>query len=127
MSRWLKNVNALLENLDNQVEETVEEHRFNREHGEGIGDESAAVATSLLQKEALGVEDILAKRGLLSSDEDEEIDENANVGTDIDNLPTASSGNQTNDTPSNIDVVPLEGVGVNTDAAKVDDKADNTD
>jgi len=128
MSRWLKNVNALLENLDNQVEETVEEHRFNREHGEGVGDESAVVTTSLLKKEALGVEDILAKRGLLSNEEDEEIDENANVGTDIDNLPTASSGDQTNNTPSNIDVVvPLEGVEVNTVAAKVDDKAHNTD
>lgn len=128
MSRWLKNVNALLENLDNQVEETVEEHRFNREHGEGIGDKSAAVATSLLEKEALGVEDILAKRGLLSK-EDEDIDENVNVGTDIDYVPpaSASSGDQANDTSSNIDVVPLEGAEVNTDAAEVDDKADDTD
>eukprot|EP00569_Conticribra_weissflogii_P020527 CAMPEP_0171431880 /NCGR_PEP_ID=MMETSP0881-20121228/7541_1 /TAXON_ID=67004 /ORGANISM="Thalassiosira weissflogii, Strain CCMP1336" /LENGTH=46 /DNA_ID= /DNA_START= /DNA_END= /DNA_ORIENTATION= len=29
MSRWLKNVNALLENLDGRVEETVEERYYN--------------------------------------------------------------------------------------------------
>ena len=36
MSRWLKNVNALLENLDSQVEETVEEHRLNRTLSEAV-------------------------------------------------------------------------------------------
>ncbi|KAL7439983.1 hypothetical protein ACHAXM_012168 [Skeletonema potamos] len=80
MSRWLKNVNALLENLDNQVEETVEEHRFNRtllgatavDNGEGgaVGDAS---------EEIQGVEDILAKRGLLSEDDDEEEEMQGNV------------------------------------------------
>ena len=75
MSRWLKNVNALLENLDNQVEETVEEHRFNREisaevaKGAEGGDEEGAVA-ELLQQEAQGIDDILAKRGLLDDEED---------------------------------------------------------
>mmetsp|Transcript_27813 Transcript_27813/g.50256 ORF Transcript_27813/g.50256 Transcript_27813/m.50256 type:complete len:345 (+) Transcript_27813:244-1278(+) len=80
MSRWLKNVNALLENLDSQVEETVEEHRFNRATaaantgGDGddlYGMEGAAVE-GLLREEAQGVDDILARRGLLGDDGEEE-------------------------------------------------------
>ena len=80
MSRWLRNVNALLENLDSTVEETVEEHRFNRTLTEAarVGDDGGADAAAkavegLLQEEAQGVDDILAKRGLLgSADEGEE-------------------------------------------------------
>lgn len=60
MSRWLKNVNALLENLDNQVEETVDE-RFNQ--GEDAQD------VNLGESEG-GLDDILAKRGLLDDDDE---------------------------------------------------------
>jgi hypothetical protein len=101
MSRWLRNVNALLENLDNQVEETVEEHRFNRTITEaarksgssndidGIGgvDAVAAAVEGLLQEEAQGVDDILAKRGLLgggSGDDDDEEEEEDVGGTNND-------------------------------------------
>ena len=84
MSRWLRNVNALLENLDSTVEETVEEHRFNRTladavrvGGDGDADAAAKGVQGLLQEEAQGVDDILAKRGLLGdADEDDEDDEN---------------------------------------------------
>ena len=79
MSRWLKNVNALLENLDSQVEDTVEEHRLNqtlvaasRKSGAG-GDEVDRVA-ELLQEEAQELDDILAKRGLLGDEDDEYVD-----------------------------------------------------
>lgn len=76
MSRWLKNVNALLENLDSQVEETVEEHRFHRtlasaRRGGGDGDGGAGAAEELMREEARGVDDVLARRGLLGGDEDE--------------------------------------------------------
>ena len=82
MSRWLKNVNALLENLDNQVEETVEEHRYNLTlDAEDIADGEAGVVRDVTE-EAQGVEDILAKRGLLT-EEDEDVDDNVNVDTDI--------------------------------------------
>ena len=60
MSRWLRNVNALLENLDNQVEETVED-RFNQ-------DDDAQDVT-LHDTQVNGVDDILAKRGLLDKEE----------------------------------------------------------
>ncbi|KAL7477661.1 hypothetical protein ACHAW6_003461 [Cyclotella cf. meneghiniana] len=66
MSRWLRNVNALLENLDNQVEETVVD-RFNTSREE---DDDAA-ASLLAEKEATGVNDILARRGLLQEEEEE--------------------------------------------------------
>ena len=89
MSRWLKNVNALLENLDNQVEETVEEHNLNRTlsaaarksvGGDGSEAESGGLGAveELLKEEAQGVDDILAKRGLLGGDGDE--DENEEEG-----------------------------------------------
>ncbi|KAL9187975.1 hypothetical protein ACHAXT_006353 [Thalassiosira profunda] len=72
MSRWLKNVNALLENLDNQVEETVEEHRFNRTLSEAAvraeGKDGEGGVEEYLQEEAQGVDDILAKRGLLDEE-----------------------------------------------------------
>ncbi|KAL7510967.1 hypothetical protein ACHAXN_007874 [Cyclotella atomus] len=61
MSRWLRNVNALLENLDNQVEETVDE-RFNQD------DDGPDV--NLEEKDG-GLDDILAKRGLLDDEKDE--------------------------------------------------------
>ncbi|KAL7538839.1 hypothetical protein ACHAXR_008822 [Thalassiosira sp. AJA248-18] len=82
MSRWLKNVNALLENLDSQVEETVEEHRFSRfsVNAGGDGVEGEGGVAVLLQEEAQGVDDILAKRGLLQDDDD---DEGENKGGDI--------------------------------------------
>ena len=57
MSRWLKNVNALLENLDNQVEETVEEHRFNRLNGAVDADGEGRLVGDV-SEEAQGVEDI---------------------------------------------------------------------
>ena len=90
MSRWLKNVNALLENLDNQVEETVEEHNLNRTLSaaarKSVGGDGSSEAESgglgaveeLLKEEAQGVDDILAKRGLLGGDGDE--DENEEEG-----------------------------------------------
>lgn len=90
MSRWLKNVNALLENLDSQVEDTVEEHRFNRTlsaaarkgGADGRGEEGELAAVEgLLQEEAQGVDDILAKRGLLGGDDDDgDDDDNAKHG-----------------------------------------------
>jgi hypothetical protein len=88
MSRWLRNVNALLENLDSTVEETVEEHRFNRTLTEAarVGDDGGADAAAkavegLLQEEAQGVDDILAKRGLLgSADEDDEEEDDEDLG-----------------------------------------------
>ena len=99
MSRWLKNVNALLENLDNQVEERVEEHTFNRtlseavkKGGGGGTDENAisAAVEGLLQEEAQGVDDILAKRGLLGDsgkdvEEYEADDDDAEVINSVDN------------------------------------------
>ncbi|KAL3782966.1 hypothetical protein HJC23_003122 [Cyclotella cryptica] len=66
MSRWLRNVNALLENLDSQVEETVED-RFNTAREE---DDEAEVSL-LAEEEASGVNDILARRGLLEEEDDE--------------------------------------------------------
>ena len=95
MSRWLRNVNALLENLDNQVEETVEEHRFNRTINEAArkssdidgngGDAVAAAVEGLLQEEAQGVDDILAKRGLLGGggDDDEEKEDAGGTNDDV--------------------------------------------
>jgi len=85
MSRWLKNVNALLENLDNQVEETVDEHRFNRTLSEAVKKGGNDDEGGVLQKEALNVDDILAKRGLLDSsndDEDNEEEEGINFDND---------------------------------------------
>eukprot|EP00956_Cyclotella_meneghiniana_P010272 scaffold14175_cov37-Cyclotella_meneghiniana.AAC.1 len=61
MSRWLRNVNALLENLDTQVEETVDE-RFN-------DDTDYDDVNSKDGDDAM--DDILAKRGLLLDDDDE--------------------------------------------------------
>ncbi|KAL7545403.1 hypothetical protein ACHAWF_008745 [Thalassiosira exigua] len=94
MSRWLQNVNALLENLDSQVEETVEEHRFNRtlsaaaargKGGDGSGGEGSGSGLGgggeggvvdgveeLFREEARGVDDLLAKRGLLGREEEED-------------------------------------------------------
>lgn len=70
MSRWLRNVNALLENLDSQVEETVEEHRFScNQSGGSIGGED----NGLVDEDAVGVDDILAKRGLLVEEEEEDV------------------------------------------------------
>ena len=81
MSRWLRNVNALLETLDNHVEETVEEHRYN--HSIAVAAVGAAVVTAdssegtssaaaedwrRQQVEAQDVANILAKRGLLDDD-----------------------------------------------------------
>ena len=94
MSRWLKNVNALLENLDSQVEETVEEHRLNRTLSEAVkkgssGEYENSAVEGLLQEEAQGVDDILAKRGLLGTkdeedDDDEDGDDNNNINMDGD-------------------------------------------
>lgn len=104
MSRWLKNVNALLENLDNQVEETVEEHRFNRtlDATAATDGEGGVVGDTL--GEARGVEDILAKRGLLSEedDDDEIIHDNADVGAD--NVDDSSAiADDKNEVPANHD------------------------
>ena len=62
MSRWLRNVNALLENLDNQVEETVDE-RFNQVDAQDV---------NLGESEVGDLDDILAKRGLLDEGEKED-------------------------------------------------------
>lgn len=105
MSRWLKNVNALLENLDNQVEETVEEHRFNRTlDATAAADGEGGVVGDALSGEAQGVEDILAKRGLLSEedDDDEIIYDNVAVGADVVDEQSAISDDK-NETPSNTD------------------------
>mmetsp|Transcript_21399 Transcript_21399/g.46466 ORF Transcript_21399/g.46466 Transcript_21399/m.46466 type:complete len:802 (-) Transcript_21399:136-2541(-) len=112
MSRWLKNVNALLENLDNQVEETVEEHNFNRtisaaaRNGGGDGDEAGAVE-GLLLEEAQGVDDILAKRGLLGSPGGEEdyddADGDNNVGGE------ATDGYDNGNIGQNADSLKMEG------------------
>lgn len=92
MSRWLRNVNALLETLDNQVEETVEEHRYNRSVAEAaVGAAAVAAAGSISegsstsaaaaaaaedwrrqQLEAQNVENILAKRGLLDDNDNDD-------------------------------------------------------
>jgi hypothetical protein len=114
MSRWLRNVNALLENLDNQVEETVEEHRFNRTINEAArkssdidgngGDAVAAAVEGLLQEEAQGVDDILAKRGLLGGGGDDDEEKEDAGGTNDDVAPGDSenladeSGNALNET-----------------------------
>lgn len=93
MSRWLKNVNALLENLDNQVEETVEEHRYNRTLlGAAVDADGEGGVVGDASEEAQGVEDILAKRGLLSEEEDDDeiADDNVNVGADI-IVPTSAT------------------------------------
>lgn len=108
MSRWLRNVNALLENLDNQVEETVEEHRFNRTiteaarksgssseiDGNGGVDAVAAAVEGLLQEEAQGVDDILAKRGLLvDGSGDDEVGEEEDVGGTNDDVAPGDNEN----------------------------------
>ena len=67
MSRWLRNVNALLENLDNQVEETVDE-RFNQADAQDV---------NLGESEVGDLDDILAKRGLLDEEENEDVQETA--------------------------------------------------
>ena len=81
-------MNALLENLDSQVEDTVEEHRLNqtlvaasRKSG-ADGGEVDGVA-ELLQEEAQELDDILAKRGLLGEEDDEYVDVQKN-GDEID-------------------------------------------
>ena len=56
MSRWLKSVNTLLEQLDGQVETAVEEHAVAREVEQGRDT----------------VDDILAKRGLVQEEEDDD-------------------------------------------------------
>jgi hypothetical protein len=107
MSRWLRNVNALLENLDSTVEETVEEHRFNRtlteaaRVGDNGGTDAAAKAVEgLLQEEAQGVDDILAKRGLLGSadegEEEEEEDDLADDGNILDDTIDDAPGDNEN-------------------------------
>ncbi|KAL3770824.1 hypothetical protein ACHAWU_006383 [Discostella pseudostelligera] len=103
MSRWLRNVNALLETLDNQVEETVEEHRYNRSVAVAVSDAAAASGATAAggssegsssasatvaaedwrrqQLEARDVENILAKRGLLNDDAggvEDDIDDDGN-------------------------------------------------
>lgn len=82
-------MNALLENLDSQVEDTVEEHRLNqtlvaasRKSG-ADGGEVDGVA-ELLQEEAQELDDILAKRGLLGDEDDEYVD----VQKDCDEIDT---------------------------------------
>eukprot|EP00985_Skeletonema_marinoi_P027743 scaffold23273_cov69-Skeletonema_marinoi.AAC.1 len=118
MSRWLKNVNALLENLDNQVEETVEEHRFNRAlDGEVDADGNEGIVGDA-SEEAQGVEDILAKRGLLSEEDDEIVDDNVNAGSDIDDTP-ATSGDNVEYTNSHDDNLQGEGEHSDTSPAAV--------
>eukprot|EP00985_Skeletonema_marinoi_P010719 scaffold5033_cov93-Skeletonema_marinoi.AAC.4 len=118
MSRWLKNVNALLENLDNQVEETVEEHRFNRAlDGEVDADGNEGIVGDA-SEEAQGVEDILAKRGLLSEEDDEIVDDNVNVGSDIDDTP-ATSGDNVEYSNSHDDKLQGEGERSDTSPAAV--------
>lgn len=79
-------MNALLDNLDTQVEETVEEHRFNRAAAAvatDLGGDDAAEAAAvegLLREEARGVDDVLAKRGLLTGEDDEEDDKGEEEG-----------------------------------------------
>ena len=81
MSRWLRNVNALLENLDTQVEETVDE-RFNHDADDANskdGDNDAVM------------DDILAKRGLLLDDDDDENDTPA--ANDVEKDDVKDTGN----------------------------------
>eukprot|EP00956_Cyclotella_meneghiniana_P010265 scaffold14174_cov46-Cyclotella_meneghiniana.AAC.1 len=73
MSRWLRNVNALLENLDTQVEETVDE-RFN--------DDTDDVNSKDGDNDAV-MDDILAKRGLLLDDDDDENGTPADDANDV--------------------------------------------
>ena len=95
MSRWLRNVNALLETLDNQVEETVEEHRYNRSivvaavgAAVAVADSSEGTSSAAAedwrrqQLEAQDVANILAKRGLL----DDDVVEEDNSGEDYENV-----------------------------------------
>jgi len=112
MSRWLKNVNALLENLDSQVEETVEEHRFNQTLGAEDGGTSGAVDEQL-QEEAKGVDDILARRGLLGKDEEEEEEDNQNYNDEVivseNDIATVDGGDESGkdvqiDDDANVDV-----------------------
>ena len=113
MSRWLKNVNALLENLDSQVEETVEEHRFNQTLGAEDGGTSGAVDEQL-QEEAQGVDDILARRGLLGKDEEgEEEEDNQNDNDEVivseNDIATVDGGDESGkdvqiDDDANVDV-----------------------
>ena len=87
MSRWLRNVNALLENLDGRVEETVEERLYNNNNNDDDDDAEYYVndgngennnVETLTDRQ--GVDDILAKRGLLV-DDDEEDDDDVGVAT----------------------------------------------
>jgi len=100
MSRWLKSVNTLLDTLDNNVGDAVEDKvELYDNVAHGVGGESS-------------VDDILAKRGLLDTEEDiieDEEDSNKNaldlddeaeeigtgtesVGVDVDGVSDAESG-----------------------------------
>ena len=122
MSRWLKNVNALLENLDNQVEETVEEHRFNRTLDDAADADGEGGVVGDSSEEAQGVEDILAKRGLLSQEDDETADDNANViGAKIDST-VAASYDKSEDPANNDEKIKGEGEHSEANSAAVKDE-----
>jgi hypothetical protein len=63
MSRWLKNVNNLLEKLDSTAETVVEERRTGGAGDDGDDDDLTGVGSS--------IDDILAKRGLDTDDEED--------------------------------------------------------
>jgi len=67
MSHWLSNVNNLLTKLDDQVETVVEEWAFSQDD---LSREAISVART-------GIDDILAKRGLSSTDSKDETKEEA--------------------------------------------------
>ncbi|KAL3826980.1 hypothetical protein ACHAXA_000044 [Cyclostephanos tholiformis] len=67
------------------IDETVEEHRFNRTLAEAArnvedGGADAAANGGLLREEAQGVDDILAKRGLLGGADDDDDDDSEDLG-----------------------------------------------
>eukprot|EP00574_Skeletonema_japonicum_P014533 CAMPEP_0201735464 /NCGR_PEP_ID=MMETSP0593-20130828/37142_1 /ASSEMBLY_ACC=CAM_ASM_000672 /TAXON_ID=267983 /ORGANISM="Skeletonema japonicum, Strain CCMP2506" /LENGTH=760 /DNA_ID=CAMNT_0048229019 /DNA_START=177 /DNA_END=2462 /DNA_ORIENTATION=- len=122
MSRWLKNVNALLENLDNQVEETVEEHRFNRTLDATVDDDGeGGIVGDAISGEAQGVEDILAKRGLLSEEDDEIVDDTVVAGADDIDDTTAISDDKSDVTSNHGDKPQGDGVVEEADSPAVAD------
>lgn len=71
MSRWLKNVNNLLEKLDSTAETVVEERRLAAGSGEEDDDDFAGAGPL----SGSSIDDILAKRGLDDNDADDEEEE----------------------------------------------------
>jgi len=100
MSRWLKSVNNLLETLDTGVENVVENQAelYEDTYEDEVGGQSS-------------VEDILAKRGLLTADpeEDEANEEEVNVHLiEIDNEEDLDSTSETADADADLDGLPMD-------------------